>query len=99
MTSPPLAHLPEEVWMNSDQDLIGIDAIMDCKVLGIVSLATILDWRIHFALPIYKIHGVWVATRANLQEWKKQHRDLTDVPKIICKNREKPAQARLWRFL
>jgi hypothetical protein len=95
MTSPPLARLPEEIRMNSDQELIGIDAILECKILGVISLATILDWRIHYALPIYKVGGVWVATRADLQEWKKQHRDLTDIPNIMCKIEKNPSRARL----
>jgi hypothetical protein len=98
MTSPPLAHLPEEIRMNFDRELVGINVIAQCKIFGVVSLATLLDWRIHYALPIYKVGGVWVASRAELKEWKRQHLYLTDAPNIIQKIEKNPPRAKLWRF-
>lgn len=99
MTSPPLAHLPEEIRMNSDRELIGIDAIAECKILGVVSQATLMAWRIGYDLPIRKFNGIWVASRTELKEWKRQHPDLMDAPKIIQKIEKNPPRARLWRFL
>ena len=96
MTSPPLALLPEEIRMNPDKELIGINAVLECKILDDVSLATLMAWRIGYDLPIRKVDGIWVSSRAELQEWKKQHRDLTDMPKIIRKIEEIPPRARRW---
>jgi hypothetical protein len=111
MTSPPLARLPEEIRRQNlhllsinktdggKEELIGINAIAECKILGDVSHATLMAWRIGYDLPIRKVSGIFVSSRAELQEWKTQHRDLTDAPNIMCKIEKNPARAWRWGFL
>lgn len=59
------------------KELNGIDEIR--KYLNLENDLTVLDWRIGYALPVYKEGGIWRATISDLKEWQRQHNYLKEV--------------------
>lgn len=59
-----------------EKTLQGIDAI--AEFLKLLSAVTVLDWRLSYGLPILKIRGTWVASKAELREWMRQHPELAE---------------------
>lgn len=59
------------------KELTGIDQIR--KYLNLENDLTIVDWKIGYALPVFKEGGVWKAKISDLKKWQLQHKFLKEV--------------------
>lgn len=84
------------MFFSPNKELHGVDAI--CHYLKCSNIADVLDWKLHYGLPIALCYGTWVGNTRDLREWRRSHPDLKEMVFNRPLQRRKEPAAKLPRW-